>query len=58
MRYYVDGFFPVCWEILAWLRRPPRWWGWIVAGALWPVMSTFWLMCQLRYGDDWYVRRT
>ena len=58
LRYYVDGFWPTYWEILAWLRRPRQRWGWIIAALLWPAASALWLVLQLKYGDDWYRTET
>lgn len=56
MRYYTSNFIWAHWVVLAWLRHPRQRWGWMVAGPLWPITSTLWLILQLRYGDDWYQR--
>lgn len=46
--YYRAGFAPAFREVVAWVWRPPAWWGWIIAAPLYPFTAhiVLWLQCR------------
>lgn len=56
-RYYKTGLPGAMLEILVWLNRPHRWWGWIIAAPLWPLTAHLVLYYRLRGKLPWTINK-
>lgn len=43
-----DEFATAFRDIVTWLHHPHAWWGWIVAGPLWPFTAHIMLYYQIK----------